>query len=86
LRKNSLVFSPSPKKSKVESIISPIKKLAFDHSTSSKEIEPIISVPSVIKSPEIVQSTHTSAGHISIIKDSAGTTDTIIEIPEEDKL
>jgi hypothetical protein len=37
-------FSPSPKKSKVESTISPIKKLAFNRSISPKEIEPIISV------------------------------------------
>ena len=50
-----------------------------------KKNEPIISVPSVIKSPEFVQSNHTSAGHVSIIKESAGKTDTIIDIPDEDE-
>ncbi len=76
-------FSPSPKKSKVESIISPIKKIAFDRSNSKKEIESIIYVPSVIKSPGTAQSNHISVGQIQIIKKSSGTTDSIIEIPED---
>ncbi|EFX64265.1 hypothetical protein DAPPUDRAFT_118341 [Daphnia pulex] len=37
----------------------------------------------IIKSPGTVQSNHTSVGQISIIKKSSGTTDTIIEIPED---